>query len=197
MDTVPPMASTKPRTTDRPRPIPAEELVSPSRWNERNTASRAGSGIPRPSSATAMSVRACPGARRVRAVRRTADPGAWRRALSNRFPRTRSSRPWSAHTVVPAVSTVTRSRSDPWPTVAAISAVTAVSSTSTSRGTGRTAPAASREESSRLSTSEPRWSADSSMVASSSAVSSGPKSTSVARSEETESLTAANGVRRS
>ena len=71
------------------------------------------------------------------------------------------------------------------------------SSRYTRRSSGRTTPAASRDESSRLPTSAVSWSTDSSTVASSSAVSSAENPTSSLRRLDTAALAAASGVRRS
>ena len=72
-----------------------------------------------------------------------------------------------------------------------------VSSRYTWRSSGRTTPAARREESRRLPTRAVSWSIDSSTVASNSAVSSGEKATSAARRLDAATFAAASGVRRS
>ena len=153
--------------------------------------------MPGPSSTTAISTRSPTRP----AVTRTGLSGAYRSALSTRLASTRSSRPLSAITTASATSTLTRSsprrRKPVTPLLIPSSARCTVSSRYTRRSSGRTTPAASRDESSRLPTSAVSWSIDSSMVASSSAVSSAEKSTSSLRRLDTAALAPASGVRRS
>ena len=54
---VPPMASTRPRDSASPRPIPVVLSVSPRRWKGRKTRSRSSGGMPGPRSMTRISTR--------------------------------------------------------------------------------------------------------------------------------------------
>ena len=119
--------------------------------------------------------------------------GVYFRAFSQMLASTRSSSPASASTSSSG-STSTSIRSPPG---SGAMLVRTASARPTSRRTTRTEPVLIRLMSSRLVTSAVSRSVDSSMVASSSASSSGDQVTSVLRRLSTDTFTAASGLRRS
>src|SRR3954447_228643 len=199
--TVPPIASVTPRATASPSPTPWPAGASPRRWNGANSRSRSASGTPGPWSVTRSSTRssarpAAPRSSAAPAVIRTGPAGACRTALLTRFATTRSSRPGSARAdgTSSGQSRATRRRS---PTSSHPSARPATAGRSVGPQAGLTTPACSRLMSNRLSTSALSRSADSSMVATSSARSSSVSCSSPVRSADDAALMPASGVRRS
>ena len=153
--------------------------------------SRASSGTPGPVSTTRTWVRP---PRPLVETRTRPGGGWWRRAFSTTLPSTRSSRPGSAMTTRAAGSRLQSTRSG---SVTAATAAGTTSPRSTGRGEATSAPACSRDMSSRLPMRASSRSAESSMAASSSASSSGEKVTSDERRLPIAALMPASGVRRS
>ena len=189
---VPPMASTSPRDSASPRPIPVVLSVSPRRWKGRKTRSWSPGGMPGPRSMILISTRSpsrlllrCGGV----------SGGAYRSAFAATLASTRSSSPGSAWTRTGSSGRSTTMRTPSAPRSSRAREMT--SSTAVGCRSIDMAPACSRLMSSRLSTSAANRSSEVSAASSSSWRSSASRRMSRLSRLETAALAAASGVRKS
>ena len=190
--TSPPIASTNPRATARPRPTPSPDGRSPNRWNGSNTRWRSSSGMPGPRSTIRSSTR--PPASDPRMRTGPSEP-PYDRALDAMFAIARS-RSAASTSTRGSVSGTSTSMPRPWSLMLA-SAFGTTSSSPTTWWTRRRLPVWILLASSRLPTRELSRSVSSSIVARNSATSSAFHVTSSWRRLLTAALTDASGVRRS